>query len=33
MIAVVFLVIGLVADALVNIDTLGDQLRQWLNLG
>jgi hypothetical protein len=33
MLAIVFLVIGLLIDALVNTDALGDQLRQWLHLG
>jgi hypothetical protein len=32
-IAVVFLVIGLVIQALINFDALGHQLRQWLHLG
>jgi hypothetical protein len=32
-IAVVFLVVGLVMQALVDLDALGDQLRQWLRLG
>jgi hypothetical protein len=32
-VAAVFLVIGLLTDALVDTDALGDQLRQWLHLG
>jgi hypothetical protein len=32
-VAAVFFVIGLLTDALVNTDALGDQLRQWLHLG
>jgi hypothetical protein len=32
-IALVFWVIGLLTDALVNTEALGDQLRQWVNLG
>lgn len=32
-VALVFLVIGLLIDALVNTEALGDQLRQWFNLG
>jgi hypothetical protein len=32
-IAVVFLAVGLVMQALIDLDALGDQLRQWLHLG
>jgi hypothetical protein len=32
-VAAVFYVIGLLTDALVDTDALGDQLRQWFHLG
>jgi len=32
-IAVVFWMAGVVTQALINFDALGDQLRQWLHLG
>jgi hypothetical protein len=32
-IAIVFLIIGLLIDALIGTEALGDQLRQWFHLG
>jgi hypothetical protein len=32
-VAAIFYVIGLLTNALVNTDALGDQIRQWFHLG